>query len=74
MVVFVALREADTATPPTAAPQPFWNVASARPAPPPGVVDVRAVCGVCGAHVLAWQGRALTGTCGVCGSFDVRPL
>ena len=36
--------------------------------------DVRCACAVCGAHVLAWEGHALSGWCSVCGSYDVRPL
>ena len=36
--------------------------------------DVRCACAVCGAHVLAWEGHALSGSCSVCGSYDVRPL
>jgi ribosomal protein S27E len=40
----------------------------------PHVHEVRVKCAVCGAHTTAWQGRALTGECGNCGSYDVRPL
>jgi hypothetical protein len=36
--------------------------------------DVRCACGVCGTHLVAWQGRGLTGWCENCGSYDVRPL
>jgi len=38
------------------------------------VPEVRVKCAVCGAHTTAWQGHALTGECGNCGSYDVRPL
>jgi hypothetical protein len=40
----------------------------------PHVDEIRVRCAVCGAHTTAWQGRALTGECGNCGSYDVRPL
>ena len=40
----------------------------------PVLRDVRCSCGVCGAHVIAWQGRTLSGECGNCGSYDVHPL
>jgi Zn finger protein HypA/HybF involved in hydrogenase expression len=36
--------------------------------------DVRCSCAVCGTHVTAWEGHALTGWCGNCGSYDVRAL
>jgi hypothetical protein len=34
--------------------------------------DVRCACAVCGAHVIAWEGRELSGWCGVCGSYELR--
>jgi len=48
--------------------------AGARPRDGREVREVRVKCAVCGAHTTAWQGRALTGECGNCGSYDVRPL
>ena len=36
--------------------------------------DVRCACAVCGAHVLAWEGRAISGWCSVCGSYELKPL
>jgi hypothetical protein len=36
--------------------------------------DVRCACAVCGAHVMAWQGHALSGWCSVCGSYELRAL
>jgi Zn finger protein HypA/HybF involved in hydrogenase expression len=36
--------------------------------------DVRCACAVCGTHLVAWQGHALTGWCENCGSYDVRAL
>jgi Zn finger protein HypA/HybF involved in hydrogenase expression len=36
--------------------------------------DVRCSCAVCGSHLVAWEGHALTGWCGNCGSYDVRAL
>ena len=36
--------------------------------------DVRCACAVCGAHLVAWEGRALSGWCENCGSYDVRTL
>jgi hypothetical protein len=44
------------------------------PADATAVNDVRVKCAECGAHTMAWKGRTLTGTCGNCGSYDVRPL
>jgi hypothetical protein len=43
----------------------------------PGAIvirDVRCACAVCGVHVVAWQGHALSGWCENCGSYDVRAL
>jgi hypothetical protein len=36
--------------------------------------DVRCACTVCGAHVLAWEGRSISGWCSVCGSHELAPL
>jgi hypothetical protein len=36
--------------------------------------DVRCACAVCGAHVIAWEGHALSGWCSVCGSYELRTL
>jgi hypothetical protein len=36
--------------------------------------DVRCACTVCGAHVVAWEGRTISGWCSVCGSYELRPL
>jgi hypothetical protein len=36
--------------------------------------EVRCACGACGAHVIAWRLRSITGHCSNCGSYDVRPL
>lgn len=36
--------------------------------------DVRCACTVCGAHVHAWQGHAISGWCSVCGSYELEPL
>jgi hypothetical protein len=43
-------------------------------APRPVLRDVRCACGVCGAHLIAWQGHTLSGSCDNCGSYDVRPV
>ena len=42
--------------------------------PPVTIRDVRCACTVCGAHVHAWQGHALSGWCTVCGSYELEPL
>jgi hypothetical protein len=36
--------------------------------------DVRCACTVCGAHVVAWEGHAISGWCNVCGSYELRAL
>ena len=36
--------------------------------------DVRCACAVCGAHLIAWQGHAISGWCENCGSYEVRML
>ena len=36
--------------------------------------EVRCECTVCGAHVLAWEGHAVSGWCSVCGSYELRPM
>jgi hypothetical protein len=36
--------------------------------------DVRCACAVCGVHVVAWEGHALSGWCENCGSYDIRAL
>jgi|KBSSwiStaDraftv2_1062776.scaffolds.fasta_scaffold1051056_2 hypothetical protein len=36
--------------------------------------DVRCACAVCGAHVIAWEGRERNGWCNVCGSYELVPL
>lgn len=41
---------------------------------PGAMPEVRASCSVCGAHVIAWRLRSLSGHCANCGSYEVRPL
>jgi hypothetical protein len=52
--------------PPSAAPP--------APAAAPELRDVRCACTECGAHVTAWVGHTVSGTCSVCGSYDLRTL
>jgi hypothetical protein len=48
--------------------------APAAVAPAPELRDVRCACTECGAHVTAWVAHTVSGTCSVCGSYDLRPL
>ncbi|MEA2256704.1 MAG: hypothetical protein QOG35_2749 [Solirubrobacteraceae bacterium] len=56
------------------------GVPALPPAAPDAVVaapelrDARCACNECGAHVTAWVGHTVSGTCSVCGSYDLRPL
>lgn len=40
----------------------------------PVLQNVRCACRECGSHLVGWRGYTLSGSCGNCGSYDVKPV